>query len=243
MKKVVLITGSTRGIGKAMALEFAANGYCVLLNGTKKQKDSSLLLTKIRKLSSQSNIYYFDVSDPHQVHKKTNQILRKYKKVDILINNAGIVRSVLFKNMSYDDFDKVMKVNMYGIFNITKEIVPQMIAQNWGRIINLSSISAHRGDFGQTNYSASKAAILGFTKSLSKELARYNITVNAINPGLVDTEILKDVSNENKQKLVEKIPLRRMAQPQEIAKLALFLASDDSAYITGQHININGGWI
>lgn len=243
MKKIALITGSTRGIGRAIALEFAHKGYCVLLNGVRKNSESTLLISQIKKLSPQSGIYYFDVSDPSQVHKSIARILKKYKKVDVLVNNAGIVNNVLFKNMSFDNFDRVMKINMYGVFNTTKEVVPLMIKGNWGRIINLSSISAHTGDFGQTNYSASKAAILGFTKSLAKELARYNITVNAINPGLVDTEILKNVPADYKQKMIEKIPLRRMADPQEIANLALFIASKESSYITGTDININGGWL
>lgn len=243
MGKTVLITGSTRGIGKCAAIEFAKKNYTVILNGTKETSDSKKLLRDIKKNSNTSSIYYFDVSSQKQVETNCKKIIAKYKKIDILINNAAIVKNKLFVKMSYEQWDQVIKTNLYGLFLITKQIAPLMIENNWGRIINMSSISGLIGDFGQTNYSTTKAGVLGFTKSLAKEVARYNITVNAICPGLVDTEILKDVPKEYMDKLIEKIPLGRVAKKEEIAKLMLFIASNDSAYITGECININGGWL
>lgn len=239
--KTVFITGSTRGIGKTLALEFAKKKYLVVLNGTRKTIHSAMLLKKLKILSPKSTIYYFDVSDTDQVEKNIQKIISKYKHIDILVNNAGIVRNKLFIKMDYKDFDEVIKINLYGIFNVTKALLPSMIANKWGRVINMTSISALMGDFGQTNYSASKAAVIGLTKSLAKETAKFNITVNAVSPGLVNTDILKDVPKEYMDKLIEKIPLKRMANVKEIANLILFLASNNSCYITGSIINIDGG--
>lgn len=243
MKKTVFITGSTRGIGKAIAILLAKNKYCVILHGSKKTIYSEKFIKSIKKTSSKSSIYYFDVSNYLETEKVCNKILLKYGKIDILINNAGIVNNKLFVKMNYEEFDKVIKTNLYGVFNVTKVFLSSMIKNSWGRIINMSSISAHIGDFGQTNYSASKAGIIGFTKSLSKEVAKYNITVNAICPGLVDTDILKDVPKEYMANLIAKIPLKRMAKPSEIAHLILFLISQNTQYITGEILNINGGML
>ena len=242
MKKTVLITGSTRGIGRSIAEMFAKKKYTVIVNGLNQTIQTKEFINRIKKQSTDSSIYYFNVASPKEVEINCQKILAKYKQIDILINNAGIVNNKLLINMSYDDFDRVIKTNLYGTFLTTKYLLPSMIKSNWGRIINMSSISGIIGDFGQTNYSASKAAIIGFTKSLSKEVARYNITVNSICPGLVATDILKNVPEKYLGQLIEKIPLRKMAQPEEIANLVWFLASNQSSYITGEYININGGW-
>ena len=143
--------------------------------------------------------------------------------------------------MTYNDWNKVIKVNLTGVFNITKEVLPIMAQQKWGRIVSISSVVALSGNFGQTNYSATKAGIIGFTKSLAKEVARYNITVNAVCPGFVETDMLKDIPQSYLNKILEKIPMRRLAKPSEIAELVLFLASDKCSYITGEYISINGG--
>ena len=241
MNKTVLITGSTRGIGKALALSFAKIGYSVILNSTTKNLNSQNTLKQVQSLSKNSGIYYFDVSNRKDLKENCRQIFSKYKTIDVLINNAGIVRDKTFLKMTYNDWNKVIKVNLTGVFNITKEVLPIMAQQKWGRIVSISSVVALSGNFGQTNYSATKAGIIGFTKSLAKEVARYNITVNAVCPGFVETDMLKDIPQSYLNKILEKIPMRRLAKPSEIAELVLFLASDKCSYITGEYISINGG--
>lgn len=240
-KKVALISGSTRGIGKAIAFELAKNNIIPIINGRKKDKKTEMLINSLKKISPQSNIYYFDVADEKKVRRAINQILNQYGKIDILINNAGILANSLFINMKFSEFEKVFKTNVYGTFFLTQACLPNMITHQWGRIINISSVMAYSGDYGQTNYSASKAAILGFTKTLAKEVAKYNITVNAVCPGLVDTDILSVVSEKYMTKLLERIPMRRLAKTEEIGKLVVFLVSENSKYINGSAIDINGG--
>ncbi len=243
MKKIVLITGSTRGIGRTAAIEFAKAKYIPLLNGTKKTEESIQLLKEIKKMCPETNIYYFNVANKQEVKNSIQKIINKYKRIDILINNAGILRDKLFTKMGLQDFDDVLKTNVYGTFLVTKNVIENMIMNKYGRIINISSVIGKIGGFGQVNYATSKAAVLGFTKSLSKEVAKYNITVNAVCPGLVKTDILKNVPEKYMSRLIEKIPLGRMAKRKEIADILLFLASDKSSYITGSAIDINGGWL
>jgi len=241
INKIAFISGSTRGIGKAIAFEFAKNGIVPILNGRKKTISSESLIKEIRKISPQATISYFDITDENMVKKNIKLLIEKYGKLDILVNNAGILANKMFINMEFNEFEKVFETNVYGAFFLTKSCLPSMITNNWGRIINMSSVMAYAGDYGQTNYSASKAALLGFTKTLAKEVARYNVTVNAVCPGLVDTEILAVVPEKYMAKLLEKIPMRRIARAEEIAKLFLFLASDNSSYINGSILDINGG--
>ena len=243
MNKNVLITGSTRGIGRASAIEFAKNGYTIILNGTKKSKDAEDLLIKIRKDSPKSEIYYFDVSKENEVMNTFKKIRAKFKKIDICINNAGILKDRTLLKMTNKEWDDVIKTNLYGPFFITRAVLPLMINNRFGRIINISSIVGQIGGFGQTNYSAAKAGLIGFSKSLAKEVAKYNITVNVISPGFIQTDILKQIPAEYRKQIVEKIPLKRLGQPQEIAHLLIYLASQDASYITGSVFNINGGLI
>ncbi len=243
MKKIVFITGSTRGIGKACAFVFAKSGYTVILNGRNKTEETNKLIKEIQVLSPDSEIFYFDVSKPTQARRECRRIIAKYKKVDVLINNAGIVRDRTFLKMSFKEWDDVIRTNLYGAFNITKEILPFMIQNGFGRIVNVSSIMGLTGNFGQTNYSASKAALLGFTKALAKEVSSKNITVNAVCPGLVETEMTITIPKEYLDKMLEKIPMRRMAKSEEIGNVLLFLASEKSSYISGAVIDINGGWL
>ncbi|MEK7544033.1 MAG: 3-oxoacyl-ACP reductase FabG [Patescibacteria group bacterium] len=241
--KIVFVTGSSRGIGRAIALEFARLGYTVIIHASHASREAVESLTRVKRLSSKSDAVYFDVTDPQAVSKGCAEILKRFGHVDILVNNAGIVRNVLFAKMTTEDWDIVMKTNVYGAFYVTKQVLPSMIAAGWGRILFLSSISGVRGDFGQTNYSASKAALIGLTKSLAKEVARFGITVNAIAPGLVETDILKDVPASYMEAMIKQIPLGRKARPEEIASLAVYLASQDAGYITGAAIPVNGGWM
>lgn len=243
-KKAVFITGSTRGIGKSMALEFAKNGYAVVLNGTNKSDASEKTLAEVKKFAPESQIFYFDVSDPKLVESGCRKILSEFGQIDVLVNNAGIVRDRSLLKLSLEDWDIVIKTDLYGPFYIIKQFLPSMVEKGSGRIINISSIIGQIGNFGQTNYSAAKAGLIGLTKSLAKETARFKVTVNAICPGFTETDMVAGVSDEIMQaKVLPKIALGRLAKPEEIAKLALFLASDDSGYITGECIGINGGWL
>lgn len=242
-KKIVFVTGSSRGIGRAIALAFAREGNIVITHASHESREAVQTLERVKRLSPKSIAVYFDITDSQAVERGCTEILNRFGHVDILVNNAGIVRNVLFTKMSFEDWDIVMKTNVYGAFYVTKAILPAMIIAGWGRILFLSSISGVRGDFGQTNYSASKAALIGLTKSLAKEVARSGITVNAIVPGLVDTEILKDVPAPYMESMVKQIPVGRKARPEEIASLAVYLASSEAGYITGAAIPINGGWI
>jgi 3-oxoacyl-[acyl-carrier protein] reductase len=244
MKNVVLITGSTRGIGKAMSLLFANNKYIVVLNGRQKTSESTQFFKKIKKISPLSAIYYFDITNRRQVKLNCKKIINKYGHVDVLINNAGINHDITFIKMEFKDWKNVIETNLFGAFNVTKEILPTMITNNFGRIIFTSSIIAIKGNFGQTNYAAAKAGLLGLTKSLSKEVAKFNITVNAILPGFTETDMTSKIPEEIiKNKILPQIPMNRMAMPDEIANVALFLASKKSSYITGEFLNINGGML
>lgn len=241
MKKV-FISGSTRGIGRETALEFARNGYCVILNGRSKNKKSEQILADIKKISPDAEIYYFDVSDKNKVKQNCQKILKKHGSLDVLVNNAGIIKDSSFIKMSNEDWDKVIKTNLYGSFNLIKNFLPAMIKKHYGRIINISSVVALTGNFGQANYAASKAGLLGLTKSLSRETARYNITVNAVCPGFTKTEMTASIPKDIlEKKILPKIPAGRLCDPREIAKLILFLSSEESGYINGECININGG--
>lgn len=230
--KTILITGSGRGIGRQIARDFAAAGYSVAGVDIKPGPAETFLKE-----------YLLDVSDAAAVEKIFMEIQKDFPAIDILINNAGIMQDEMFTKMDFATWDAVLKTNLYGPFNVTKQVLPGMIERNWGRVINISSIIGLTGNYGQTNYAAAKSGLLGLTKSLAKEVARNNITVNAICPGLIDTDMIKDVPPEHMDKMLSKIPARRLGETEEISKLAFFLASDDSGYITGSLVNINGGWL
>ena len=244
MKKTVLITGSTRGIGLAMAEVFAKNKYVVIMTGIEDTPACEKAFKKILRLSPHSACYHFDVSDPQAVAAQLEIIKKKHPSIQVLINNAGITKDKSLLKMTFSDWDEVMRTNLYGPFFMSQQVLPLMIAQNFGRIINTSSIIGQMGNFGQSNYAASKAGLIGFTKSLAKEVAKYNITVNAICPGFTDTDMVRNVPAEIIEKIVSnKIAMRRLAQPKEIAELAFFLASEQAGYITGEALGINGGWL
>lgn len=239
--KVALITGSTRGIGKAIAFELASQGAIVLLHGSAKTQESEDLFQKLAKISPKSKIYYAHIENVHETTSMTKAIEKNFKHIDILINNAGIVKNRIFLEMNYEEWDSVFKVNVYGTFYTTKLILPFMIKTKHGKIINMSSISGLVGEYGQTNYCASKFAIIGFTKALSKELGKYSITVNAICPAIIASEAVDNIPKKYRNQLLKRISLRRAGKKEEVAKLAAFLASDDANYITGQAISIDGG--
>ncbi len=240
--KVAIITGGARGIGKEIALEFAREGANIAIADINSQtlaqteKEISSLGVGILTLS-------VDVTNSTQVEEMVNKTLDKFKKIDILINNAGITADTLLIRMKEEDWDRVLAVNLKGTFNCIKAVAKVMIKQRSGRILSISSIIGLIGNVGQANYAASKAGIIGLTKSAARELAPRGINVNAIAPGFIQTEMTAVLSEEVKSKMLEAIPLKKFGQPSDVARFAAFLASDAAGYITGQVICIDGGMI
>ena len=241
--KVALITGATRGIGKEIALELAENGFDIAINYRSEKDVNDEVKNEIEKNGVRCEFVKADVSDFEQCESMVKDTIEKFGRIDVLVNNAGITRDGLIMRMKKEDFESVIDVNLIGTFNVTRNVIPYMIKQKSGRIISLSSVVGVAGNAGQTNYSASKAGIIGFTKSLAKEVASRNILVNAVAPGFIDTDMTKVLSDSVKEGIHAQIPLRRMGTPREVAKVVKFLSSDDSSYITGQVINIDGGMV
>lgn len=242
--QVAIITGSTAGIGKAIAKKFAEQGAKVILMGTSKERGQEVLNEITRENGENSASFYsVDVSDTNAVDNLLKEILSKTPKVDILVNNAGITRDQLLMKMSEEDWDRVLDVNVKSCYNLCRALVRTMLKAKKGKIINVSSIVGITGNTGQVNYAASKAAIIGFTKALAKELASRNICVNCIAPGFIDTKMTEAFSSEAKEKWIQNIPLGRFGSPQDIANASLFLASHLSDYVTGQVITVDGGLV
>ena len=234
MGKKVLITGGSRGIGLTLCQEFLKNEYEVY----------SIYHTDAVDNSVNSDVEYFkcDCRDFEQLKDLKADLNSRDISIDVLINNAGILKDKTIKNLTEEDWYDVMQTNLAGTFYCSKLFLDDMIKHNFGRIITISSVVAHTGNFGQTNYAASKSGILGFTKSLALETSKYNITVNAIAPGFIKTEMTKTIPDNILINIIEKIPKMRLGTPEEIAHVALFLVSEKSGYITGETININGGY-
>ena len=241
--KVALITGATRGIGKEIALELAENGFDIAVNCRRKDDSLEELRKEIEKDGVRCEFVEAEVAHLEQGEAMVKDTIEKFGRIDVLVNNAGITRDGLIMRMKKEDFEAVVDVNLTGTFNVTRNVIPYMIKQKSGRIISLSSVVGVAGNAGQTNYSASKAGIIGFTKSLAKEVASRNILVNAVAPGFIDTDMTKVLSDTVKDGIHAQIPLKRMGTPREVAKVVKFLASEDSSYVTGQVINIDGGMV
>ena len=239
--KVALVTGSARGIGRAIAEAFSAEGATVVVSDVGSDAGARETLAALEAGGGKGMVEMLDVSDPAQVDAGVKRILDALGRVDILVNNAGITRDNLLMRMSEEEFDAVLRVNLKGTWLMTKTVSRQMMKQRYGRVINLSSVVGMMGNAGQSNYAAAKAGIIGFTKSMARELAPRNITVNAIAPGFIRTAMTAGLPEAVQKGFLGQIPLGRFAEPQEVAELALFLASDAASYITGQVIGINGG--
>jgi len=237
--KVALITGGGSGIGEATVLRFSEEGAKVAINDVN-EDNANNVAEKIRAKGCEVLVCIADVCKKSDVENMINQILERFGRLDILVNNAGINRDSFVKKMSEEQWDKVIDINLKGTFLCAQAALDPMIKQNSGRIINTASIGA-LGNIGQANYSASKAGVIGLTKTLALEGARYNITVNCVSPGATNTPMAKKIPPEIAQKIKDKIPLKRFAEPNEIADMHLFLASDESSYITGQVIFVDGG--
>ena len=241
--KNVIITGGSRGIGKGIAEKFAEQGANIAFTCIK-MSDSSLELAKnLEKIGVKAKAYESNAADFDAAIKLAEDVLNDFGSIDVLVNNAGITKDNLLMRMSEEDFNDVMKINMNSVFNNTKAVLRQMLKQRSGSIINLSSVVGVKGNAGQSNYSSSKAGIIGFTKSVALELGSRNIRCNAIAPGFIETEMTKALSNDQVNDWAENIPLKRTGQVEDIANTSLFLASDMSSYITGQVINVCGGML
>ena len=240
MGKVALVTGAAYGIGYAIAKAYADAGAKIAFN-CRSQAHMDKALADYKKDGIEAHGYICDVTDEEAVRAMVADIEQKLGTIDILVNNAGITRDALFLRMKEDDFDRVVAVNLKGAFNCCKAAVPAMCKARRGRIVNMSSISGLHGNVGQVNYAASKAGIVGLTKSLAREVAPRGVTVNAVAPGFIVTDMTDAVPEKVKESVLGNIPERRFGQPSEVASLVAFLASDDAAYITGQAIEIDGG--
>ena len=239
--KCAVITGASRGIGKAIAIKFAKEGANVVLNYRNSEKEALELKTELDKLGSNTLIIKADVSKFDEAEHLIKEAKNAFGRVDILVNNAGITKDTLIMRMKEEDFDDVIDINLKGSFNCLRAISPIMVKQKEGKIINMSSVVGVVGNAGQVNYSASKAGLIGMTKSLAKEIGSKNINVNAIAPGFIDTDMTKVLSDEQKKNIISGVPLKRLGQVEDIANLAVFLASEKSNYITGQVIHVVGG--
>ncbi len=239
--KVALVTGASRGIGKEIALELARKGANVVVNYAGSESRAQETVEEIKALGRESFAIQANVKDANDVQRMIDETIACFGALHILVNNAGITRDNLMLRMKEEDWDEVLDTNLKGVFLATKLVSRQMMKQRWGRIINISSVVGFSGNAGQANYSAAKAGIIGLTKSSARELASRNITVNAIAPGYIVTDMTDQLADSIKEELLKQIPLGRLGEPKDIAKMTAFLAGDDSSYITGQTFHVNGG--
>jgi len=239
-EKKIIITGAGQGIGKAIAKKFAEFEAFIAVCDIN-HETAELTKKELEIIGGRSLAYKVDVSNSQEVKEIVKKIAEDFSGIDILINNAGIVRDALLIKMSEEDFQKVIDVNLKGTFNFTKAVLPYLLQKRWGRIVNIASIIGEMGNIGQANYAAAKAGIIAFTKSVAKEVASKNITVNAIAPGFIETPMTEKLSPQIKEKYLSLIPLKRFGLPEEVANVCLFLCSDLASYITGQVIRVDGG--
>lgn len=242
-RKTALVTGSSRGIGRAIATLFARNNYNVVINYNKSEEKAKELYKQLTEEGLNVRIFKADVSKKEEATALVNYTVGQFENIDVLVNNAGISKPCLFTDISYEQWDEVMSVNLNSVFYVTKKALQYMMPNCSGKIINISSMWGLVGASIEVDYSTSKAAIIGFTKSLAKELGPSNINVNAIAPGVINTDMVKDLSEETMAMLKEETPLMRIGQPEDIAKCALFLAGEGGDFITGQVISSNGGFV
>lgn len=239
-RRVALVTGAGRGIGQAIAEHFAQEEATVLC--VSRNPDHCQSIAKaIQSQGGEAAAFPMDVSDKQNIRSVCQKIFEQYPKVDILVNNAGIIRDKLFLRMEEEDWEQVLLTDLFSVFYLCKQVVPNMVQNRWGRIINMASVSGVIGNPGQVNYSAAKAGIIGLTKSLAKELASRSITVNAIAPGFIETQMIQGLGEATLEQVKKMIPAKRLGTPKDIAPLAAFLASEESSYITGQVFHVNGG--
>ena len=239
--KIALVTGASRGIGSAVAKKLAENGAYVYVNYNGSKEKADAVVAEITQSGGKAEAVQCNISDYNACKEMVEAIIKKSGRLDIIVNNAGITRDNLLMKMSEEDYDMVLDTNLKGTFNTIRHASRYLLKQRAGKIINVSSVSGVLGNAGQANYSASKAGVIGLTKSAAKELASRGINVNAVAPGYVETEMTGALPDKVKEQIVEQIPLKRVAMPEDIANVVLFLASDASSYITGQVLSVDGG--
>lgn len=242
-KKVALVTGGSRGIGRAIAEKFAKNGYNLVINYVSDNTNLDEIKKEFSKYGAEVLLEKADVSNFSECEKMVTSAIEKFGKIDTLVNNAGITRDNLLMRMKEEEFDKVISINLKGTFNLTKLVTPYMMKKREGRIVNISSVVGVMGNAGQSNYAASKAGIIGFTKSVAKELATRNILANCVAPGFIATDMTSVLNEKVKENISAQIPLKRMGTAEEIANAVYFLGGEENTYITGQTLNIDGGMI
>ncbi|OEY65806.1 3-oxoacyl-ACP reductase family protein [Marinobacter sp. X15-166B] len=238
--KVAIVTGGSRGIGREIALQLARRGADVAINYRSRAADAEDTVSELKGLGVRALAIGADLSDMSAARNLVRQVHEQWGRIDILINNAGITRDKTMKNLTDDDWNDVLDTNLGSVYATCSEVLDIMTAQNYGRIVNITSFVGQAGNFGQANYAASKGGIIAFTKTMAMEVARHDITVNCIAPGFTETEMLGQVPEKIREKIIAGIPMRRFGKPEEIAKAVVFIAAD-AGYITGQQINVNGG--
>lgn len=239
--KSALVTGASRGIGREIALELAREGADVAVNFAGSEAKAKEVVELIQAMGRKAIAIQANISSGEDVQKMVDETINQFGKLDIMVNNAGITRDQLLMRMKESDWDDVINTNLKGVFLCTKAVTRQMMKQRYGRIINISSIVGVSGNAGQANYVAAKSGVIGLTKTAARELAPRGVTVNAVAPGYISTDMTDQLPEEVKSEMLKQIPLARIGEPKEIAKVVSFLASDDSSYITGQTIHVNGG--
>ena len=238
--KVAIVTGGSSGLGKATILKFTSEG-AIVINWDLNVERGKALLDELKKMGTSSEFYSVNTADISTIQLAVTDIITKYGKIDILINNAGITRDATLLKMSTDQWQQVIDVNLTGVFNATKVVAPYMVEKGYGKIISISSVVGLYGNFGQTNYAAAKAGVIAMTQTWAKELGRKGVTANAVAPGFIHTEILQAMPEDVLNKMKAKVPLQRLGKPEDIANVNLFLASDQSDYINGATISVDGG--
>lgn len=242
--KVALITGGSRGIGEKIAERFAQAGYNLIINYVSNIENVEELETKIKGNANIEILFIqSDVTRFESCENMVNEAIKKFGHIDVLVNNAGITKDTLLMRMKEEDFDKVINVNLKGTYNVTKNVIPYMMKQKYGKIINISSVVGVSGNAGQANYAASKAGIIGFTKSVAKELASRNILANCVAPGFIKTDMTDILSDSVKESINSQIPLKKMGTAKEVANAVYFLGNEENTYITGQVLNVDGGML
>jgi 3-oxoacyl-[acyl-carrier protein] reductase len=238
--RVAFVTGASRGIGKEIALTFCRAGCAVVVASPEVERNEEVAAL-IRSIGGHALTLNLDLMSIDSITASFQEAVKEYGRIDILVNNAGITRDGLAPRMKPEDWQKVLQVDLNGAFFCIQQALPSMIEQNWGRIVNIASVVGEMGNAGQANYSAAKAGLIGLTKSLAHELAPHNITVNAVAPGYIETDMTAGLAPEVKQKLQSAIPLRRLGKPSDVANAVRFLASDEASYVTGHVLDVNGG--
>jgi len=239
--RTALVTGGSRGIGRAIALALAEEGADVAINYVSSEPAAKEVAEHIRKIGRHSILAQADVGDYPDTFRMAQNVLKEFGHLDILVNNAGISSDKTFVKMDHASWRKVLAINLDGVFNCTKVFVDQMLRQNYGRVVNITSVIGQIGNFGQANYAASKAGVAAFTKSLAKELAGKGVTVNAVAPGFIETEMIEGIPDKVKNRLLDQIPLKRFGSAEEVARAVCYIVSSDGDYITGAELSINGG--